>query len=348
MVVACAHHRPAVDGRGGEGLLVGGDVAVIGVVTVELTAAIAHCIGGVLDGEPVAVVLATVTLVPVEAVVTTEGHEGVGDGDSTSEELDSVVQVGDNLHVVDGRTGADTTEGDAVDLVGRSQLGTAMADGDIGEDTGVVGIVATTVDGLVIVCGNALDLGGASKVGGGVTEDDEATPLTAGVVGDGTVERIGLIGHDDGRGCRSIGEDLTAFGYNQGCSVRTTAGSTLDHGAGFNGESLSRTHKDVAVQDVRVIGCPGGGSGIPGDLNRALCHGSNCGGEHDQQGENGSHGLVKMLAKWNNPLQSCPLGFASPLKTLYPFVKHVAPFSGFVLSQPVPRWVIMHLKVNAM
>ena len=42
------------------------------------------------------------SLVPVEAVVTGEGDDGVVDRYGSTEELDAVVLVGEHFHVVDG------------------------------------------------------------------------------------------------------------------------------------------------------------------------------------------------------------------------------------------------------
>ena len=318
MVVAGAHHCPTVDGRGGEGHLVGGDVAVVGVVAVELTAAVAHCVGHVLDGEPVRVVLSTVALVPVEAVVATEGHERIGDGNGASEELDAVVQVGDHFDVVEHRGGTDATEGEAVDLVGRTELGAAMADGAVRHDAGVVGVVGSSVNRLVVVRRDALNLGGPTEVGGGVTEDDHTSPLAAGVIGDGTVERVGFVREDDGRCFRSIGENLSAFGDDEGGGVRSASRGTLDDGASFNGQDLSCAHEDVAVEDVGVVGCPGGAAGAAGDLDRVLRHGPDGEAEHDKQRENCSHGLVDWLTCWwNSPSQNCSPHLARPLNGFY-------------------------------
>ena len=169
-----------------------------------------------MNDEPVGVVLTAVSLVPVEAVVTTEGHDGVGDRDSTTEELDSVVEVGDDLDVVEGGSRTDTTECESVDLVCSAELGTAVADGAVGHATGVVSIVRATVCSAVVVGRDAFDLSRTSEVGGGVTEDDDTTPLTAGVVGDRSVERVSLVGEDDGAVGATFSEDLSAFGDDHG------------------------------------------------------------------------------------------------------------------------------------
>ena len=127
MVVAGTHYSPSVDGWGRERHFVSGYVSVVGVVTVELATTVTHGIWSILNGEPVGVVCTAVTLVPVEAVITTEGDKGVGDRYCSTEELDAVVQVRDDLYVIDGGARTDTTEGDSVDLVGCSELGTAVA-----------------------------------------------------------------------------------------------------------------------------------------------------------------------------------------------------------------------------
>ena len=70
---------------------------------------------GGLDGEP-ELVGAGVALVDVKAVILVEREDDVAGVDRAAEELDAVVGVGEDLDVVDGGAGADTAEGEAVDL----------------------------------------------------------------------------------------------------------------------------------------------------------------------------------------------------------------------------------------
>ena len=136
------------------------------------------------------------------------------------------------------------------------QLGTAVANGHVTEDSAVVGVVVTAVGSLVVVGRNALHLGDTAKIGGGVAEDDESTPLSAGVVGHGAIERVGLVGHDDGAIGRAVGDDLAAAGHDEGRSVRTGTSSAFDHRAGVDGEHLAVLHEDVTVDHVGVVTGP--------------------------------------------------------------------------------------------
>ena len=121
-------------------------------------------------------------LIPIEAVVAAESHKRLVHSHGTAKKLDAVVQVGHNLNVMDGCARTDTGKGQAIDFVGCSQLGSTVADAHIRQHTGVVFVVVSTICGLIVVRGDALHLGGSAKVGGGVTQDNQAAPLATGVV----------------------------------------------------------------------------------------------------------------------------------------------------------------------
>ena len=156
------------------------------------------------------------TLVPIEAVVATECHQGVVDRHRTSEELNAVVEVGDHFHVMDGGARAHTCQRQSIDFVGRSELGSSVTDADVGQDAAVVHVVVTSVRGLVVVGGDAFHLGRTTEVGGGVAQDDESAPLASCVVGHGAVEWVSLVREDDGAVRGAFGEDLSTFGHNHG------------------------------------------------------------------------------------------------------------------------------------
>ena len=295
LIVAGAHHRPTVHGGNGEGHLVGGHVAVVRIIPVEFAAAITDRIGLVLDGQPAGIPLATISLVPVKAVVTAEGHECIGDAHRATEELDAIVEVGHHLDVVQRGAASNTTEGEAVDFVRRTEFGSSVADGTVRHGAAVVGVIRTAVHRLIVVGRDALNLGRSSEVGARITEDDHTAPLAARVVRDGTIQWVRFIRKHDGSLRRAIGENLTSLGHDERGSVGSAARRTLDDRSRFDGEGLSRADEDISVEDVSVVGCPGGGSGTPGDLNGVLRHGPDREAEHDKQGENCSHGLVDWL-----------------------------------------------------
>ena len=118
------------------------------------------------------------SLVPVEAVVTGPSHCRVAHGNGTAEEFHTVVLVRDDLDVVDGGARADAREGEAVDFVVRCERRSTVADADVAQDAGVVGIVRAAVLCAVVVRRDAFDLAvRGGKVRGSRTEDDEAAPL---------------------------------------------------------------------------------------------------------------------------------------------------------------------------
>src|SRR5690606_24966790 len=82
-------------------------------------------------------------LIDVPAVVLVEGHDHVAGVDRSTEELNAVVVVGKDLHVVDGRARTDATEGKTVDLATVHDIVdvAAVADGDVGQRAAVVRVV---------------------------------------------------------------------------------------------------------------------------------------------------------------------------------------------------------------
>ena len=274
MVVASAYHSPSGHSRSRERHLVCRDVATVRVVTVELTATVTDSVWTVLDGEPVAVVHSAVSLVPVEAVVTTEGDNCICDGSSSTEELDSVVQVGDDFDVVKYRSASDATKGEAVDFVGSRELCSTVTDGHVTHDTCAVGVVRTTVRCTIVVGRDAFNLSNTTEVGGSVTQEDDTTPLTARVVGHRTVEWVTGVGEDDGALSEGFSVHRTAIGNDEcrgGCSG---TGGTFDDGSWLDGQGLARVDEDVSIEDVGVVtrpsGCARSLSGVGNDDFRAI------------------------------------------------------------------------------
>ncbi|MEZ4896799.1 MAG: hypothetical protein R2806_08190 [Saprospiraceae bacterium] len=64
-----------------------------------------------------------------------------------AEDFYAIVRVGKYLHVIDVGSTADPPQGQAVDLVVRTQFGATVADRYIMQDPGIIGIVVTTVFG---------------------------------------------------------------------------------------------------------------------------------------------------------------------------------------------------------
>ena len=259
LLAAHTDDGPTFDGGSGKGHFVGADVAVVRIVAIEFATAVAFARGLVLNGEPLRT-SAVEALVPVEAVVAAEGHKCLVHGHRTSKEFDAVVQVGHDFDVVDGGSGTDASKGQAVDFVGSAELRSTVTDAHVGQHPRVVFVVASTVGRLVVVCWNAFHLGGSAKVGGGVTQHDQAAPLAAGVVRRRTVEGISFEGENDGAAFRAFGEDLASRGHNHGGGVHTRSCGTFDDGSCFNGQGLSAIDEDVAVQDVVVVAGPSGGA----------------------------------------------------------------------------------------
>ncbi len=183
MVASDTHNGPACDGWFGKRHFIATDVSVVRIVAVEFTTAVAFAAGLVLDGQPIAS-CAVVTLIPVKAVVSAERDQSIVHRHRTTKELDAVVEVGNHLHVVDGRSGPHTCEGQAIDFVGCTELGSTVTDADVGDDTAVVSVVLSAVRGEVVVRGDALNLGGTAEVGGGVTQYNQTSPLAARIVRD--------------------------------------------------------------------------------------------------------------------------------------------------------------------
>ena len=299
------------DQRGGAGTDEGGVVdhrsGVGGVVTdgavdaVPLAAVVvggAHAVGeeGILDGEP-ELVGAGEAFVDVEGVVLVEGHDHVAGADGAAEELDAVVGVGIDFDVVDFGAGADAAEGEAVDLAAGSVNVAAVADGDVAEDTAVVGRdgaavfdhVGATVEvevggggGLEAFDAAFADVGGTAVVGDGAgTEDDDATPAAGGggsrglgdegvTVDVGLRFRLELVdgGEDDGLFGGAVGVDLGAAGDDEGAEGIVVVGRSalvveggVDLGAGLDGEGGAVGDEDLVGEDVDLVLGPGGVGG---------------------------------------------------------------------------------------
>ena len=159
--------------------------------------------------------------------------------DRSSEELDAVVRIRVNLDVVDGRSAADTAEGESVDLAGSGIDVAAVADGDVAHNPAVVRRDRTAVfddvrasvhvevsGGRRLEALNAVfaDVGGAAVVcDRSVAENDKPAPTSgrggARSLGHKAIpvlvdlgQRLKLVDrrHYDGRLCGSLRIDLRA------------------------------------------------------------------------------------------------------------------------------------------
>ena len=133
-----------------------------------------------------------------------------------------------------------------------------MTNADVCQYTAVVHIIVSAVRRLVVVGRNAFNLRRSAKIGRSITEDNQATPLAAGVVRNRAVKGVTFKREDDGTVCCAFCEKLSPFRHDHRCSVRTCSGSTFHDGAGLNGQGLSRLNEDIAVQNVVVVACPSG------------------------------------------------------------------------------------------
>ena len=79
--------------------------------------------------------MSIVSFVDVEGVVTHIGNSEILGVYRTTEELNSVVLVGEDFNVVHGGTITYATEGKTVDLIPRANLSTTVTDGDILKNT---------------------------------------------------------------------------------------------------------------------------------------------------------------------------------------------------------------------
>ena len=102
------------------------------IIAVQLTSAVTSV--SVVDREPV-VSASGVALVPVEAVVAYKGHSRVVDFNGSTKELDAIVVIRQNFYVIDSCAASYASERQTVDLICCAELGSAVADAHVGDNT---------------------------------------------------------------------------------------------------------------------------------------------------------------------------------------------------------------------
>ena len=173
-----ANHGPVRDGWKGEWHAIRCHVRA--VVSVQLTSAVTSV--SVVDREPV-VSTAGVALVPVEAVVAYKGHSRVVDFNGSTKELDAIVIIRQNFHVIYSCAASDASERQTVDFVCSSELCSTVADAHVGDNTRVVRCVRSTVLGAVVIRRDAFYLAFTGReIGGSVTANNHTAPLAACIV----------------------------------------------------------------------------------------------------------------------------------------------------------------------
>ena len=166
------------DGRNSEWHSVG--CYVWAVIAVELTTAVTYAL--VLDDQPLGAT-AREALVVVKCVIAAESYCCVVYFDGSTEELDSVVVIGDDFYVVDGCAVTNTAQCQTVDFVCSSELCSTVADAHVGDNTGVVRCVRSTVLGAVVIRRDAFYLAFTGReVGRSVTANNHTAPLAACIV----------------------------------------------------------------------------------------------------------------------------------------------------------------------
>ena len=287
-----------VDDRSG----VAGVVGDVAGNTVPLTAVVmgaGHTVRklGSLDGEP-ELVGAGVALVDVETVVLVKGEHDVTGVDGAAKELDAVVRVGKDFDVVDGSSGTDATEGEAVDFAGTRVNITTVADGDVTDGAAVVGgsgasvfdDVSATIritvrgrSGLEALDTVLTDVACAAVVGNRSTaEHDKAAPAAGGgdggKVGDESIcvevglgLRLELVysGHHDGLSGGSGGIDLGTANDHDGAKLVIVLGrcalkieSGVDFSSRLDGQGSTVGDEYLILKDIGVVFGP---SGVGGD-----------------------------------------------------------------------------------
>ena len=123
-----------------------------------------------------------IALVPVKAVVSTKGNKDVCGRNGSTKKFNAVIQVGDNFNVVEGGAAAHTGQSQTVDFVGCAKLGSSVANRHVAQNAAVVGVIVASVFCEIVVGWNSFDLRRPPKVGRGIAQHDDASPLASSVV----------------------------------------------------------------------------------------------------------------------------------------------------------------------
>ena len=203
-----------------------------------------------LNAEP-ELVRAVVALVDVEGVVLVEHQRDVAGVDRATEELDAVVGVGEDLHVVDLRAVADTAEGEAVDFAARGVDVASVADDHVADRAAVVGrIIAAVFDHVgptvrIEVSGSrrleAFDpvflraVRNTADGDRGIAKDHHAAPASV------------------GRGCRRFGDESVTVDIGLGFKLQFVGGGEDDRLLGGAGRFDLRAANDHQRAELIVV-----------------------------------------------------------------------------------------------
>ncbi len=175
----------------------------------------------------------------------------------TTEELDAVVEVSKYFHEIYRRTGAYTTEGEAVNFVVGAELGTTVTDGYVADRSGAVIVLIAAKLGAFFVGVDTFNTIFPVGAGDGcVAEHDEAAPFAA-VAEDEVfvvVQVIFVSGKDDGVCGRTDSVDGCVPGDDEGRGVVSggdiVSTKTTDDRTGTDVQGGICFEVDEPVQDV--------------------------------------------------------------------------------------------------
>ena len=255
-ILTSADQRCIIDsgfGKRSFGIIVDVSIVFTGISTVT-----------VLNGEPELTFTAP-PLIVVKAIITTVAYRGELDFSGSSEEFDSVIQVGEDFDELNGCSATNSAEGQSVDFVVCSNERATMSDGDVTENTAIVGIIVTAENTSGLVDVDSLDVVGNGRaavsgtIQGSITKNDQPTPHAT----IGAAKILGIIdvilfgSEDNGSFCCSFSHDLATTCNDQSAGISTLTGFAFDDSAGFDGECFTIFDEDQTVENIFVISRPG-------------------------------------------------------------------------------------------
>ena len=89
--------------------------------------------------------MSVVSFIKVKGVISDIGNRQILGIDRTTEELNTIVLVGENFNMIDSSLCSDPPKSESVNLVTGTDFGTPVADGNILKSTGRVVVIGSTV-----------------------------------------------------------------------------------------------------------------------------------------------------------------------------------------------------------